>query len=219
MQLPRGKVRHYLFLDPQDPHTAYTYQHLVNLGFRRNGSHLYRPNCTGCNQCIPCRVPVDDFRVNRRFRRVLKSNQDIAIRLEEPRDDQEVYELYERYIATRHREGDVYPASIDQLRAFLFARWSRTFFLSSYVNKKLVAVAVTDVLHDVLSAIYTFFEPEFETRSLGVFSVLKQIDECRVRELTHLYLGYWIEDCPSMDYKARYRPIQTLVNGRCLTLE
>ena len=214
-----GRTANTLFLDPRDTHSPTTYHALTQVGFRRSGGHLYRPHCSECNACVPTRIPVDRFKSSRRFRRVIKANVDIDVRIEPARDERVIYALYDKYISMRHRDGDMFPPSIDQFRSFLFASWSDTRFLSCYLDDKLVSVAVTDVLDHGLSAIYTFFDPEFESRSLGVFSVLMQIQACIKIGVPYLYLGYWIKDSPKMRYKTDYRPVETLVDQQWITLE
>ena len=78
---------------------------------------------------------------------------------------------------------------------------------------RLVAAAVTDVLDHGLAAVYTYFDPDLADRSLGVFAILQQIEECRRRALPHLYLGYWIDELRRMRYKADYRPAEVLRDG------
>jgi arginine-tRNA-protein transferase len=82
----------------------------------------------------------------------------------------------------------------------------------------LLSVAVTDQLAHGLSAIYTFFEPSETRRSLGVLSVLKQLELCQARELDFLYLGYWIKDSDKMSYKTNYRPTELFINDRWVGL-
>jgi arginine-tRNA-protein transferase len=77
---------------------------------------------------------------------------------------------------------------------------------------------VTDQLTQGLSAIYTFFEPSEPKRSLGVLSVIKQIDLCQERDLPFLYLGYWIKDSIKMSYKTNYRPTELFVNDTWVRL-
>ena len=197
-----------LFLDPREDHAPNTYAALSGVGFRRSGDHLYRPHCGDCSACVATRVPVQQFRLTRRFRRVLARNDDLAMRIEPAGYGDEAYALYERYIQERHRDGDMYPPSPDQFRSFLLAEWSDTRFLSTYQGERLVAVAVTDVLANGLSAIYTFFDPSLAGRSLGVLSILRQIGVCQHAGLPYLYLGYWIEEADKMRYKTDYRPIE-----------
>ena len=207
-----------LFFDPRQIITTDLYQQLTDQGFRRSGSHLYRPHCSGCNACVPTRVIVDDFAPRRTQNKVLKKNQDIQVRIEEATFSRRHYHLYERYISLRHADGDMFPASEDQFRSFLLSPWSDSFFLSLYAGERLLSVAVTDKQSNGLSAIYTFYEPNEQSRSLGVLSILEQIKLCQDWQLPYLYMGYWIKDCSKMSYKTNYRPTQLFVNGRWVTL-
>ncbi|MDE0349023.1 MAG: arginyltransferase [Gammaproteobacteria bacterium] len=203
-----------LLLDPAEAPSNGTYGTLSEAGFRRGGPHIYRPHCIRCRACVPTRVPVDRFRWNRRFRRIDRRNADTEKRVEPAEFREEHYDLYARYIEGRHADGSMYPPSRAQFRSFLLAPWSRTLFLCTYLDGALAAVAVTDVLPDALSAIYTYFDPALPRRSLGVYSILHQIEECRRRRLAHLYLGFWIEDAPKMRYKTDFRPVELLEGGR-----
>ena len=100
-----------------------------------------------------------------------------------------------------------------KFRDFLLAEWCDTLFLEFRLDKRLVGVAVTDILDQGLSAVYTFFDPLERRRGLGVFAILKQIELARARNLRLLYLGYLIEKCDKMKYKADYRPLEILVDG------
>ena len=209
---------HTLFLDPRDTITPATYQVLTEQGFRRSGAHLYRPHCRVCQACIPSRVPIAEFRPKRRHRRVLKRNDDLVVEVRQAAFSSRAYALYARYIAGRHRDGDMYPPTEDQFRSFLLSHWSDTLFVCSYLDGQLVAVAVTDRQSRGLSAIYTFFDPDLADRSLGVWSILQQLELCRQLGLPHLYLGYWIRDSEKMRYKTDYRPVELFVNGRWVTV-
>jgi leucyl-tRNA---protein transferase len=214
-----GEAARTLFLDPEAPVDASSYEVLSSVGFRRSGAHLYRPHCDHCAACIPTRVPAVDFRPKRAQRRILNRNRDLTISLEAPRWDDEYYRLYAEYIEARHRDGDMYPPSRKQFRSFLSSGWSDTGFLSIRHANRLVAVAVTDQLPHALSAIYTYFDPHLPERSLGAFSVLAQIRQCVVKELPYLYLGYWIRDCRKMAYKTDYRPIELFIRNRWVRLD
>lgn len=213
-----GREARTLFLDPRDTVDAASYSALTSVGFRRSGSHLYRPHCDGCKACVPVRVPVRQFRLKRRFRRVLEKNRDITVHWEEAHFNRRHFDLYARYIGDRHGDGDMYPPTADQFRSFLLSSWSDTAFMSLYLNEQLVCGAVTDQLGDGLSAIYTYFDPDFGDRSLGVFAVLKQLEYCLANELPYLYMGYWIRDAAKMRYKTDYRPIELFINSRWIPM-
>ena len=122
-------------------------------------------------------------------------------------------------VSLRHADGDMYPASEDQYRSFLLSPWSQSVFVTLYEGDRLLSVAVTDKQPRGLSAIYTFFEPNEDKRSLGTLSILKQIELCQLWGLDYLYLGYWIKDCDKMNYKTQYRPTEMFVNDRWLRLK
>lgn len=205
------------FVDPEARLTSGLYSALAVHGFRRSGEHIYRPHCGQCQACIPVRIPVEAFLsqpLARRFRRVLKANEDLSVAARRKAFDTEHYALYARYIDERHADGDMYPPSEAQYRNFLLSSWADTEFVEFRLGERLLAVAVTDVMHNGLSALYTFYDPAEEARGLGVNAVLWQLEECRRRGLPHLYLGYYIQDCRKMSYKHIYRPQELLVDGR-----
>lgn len=207
-----------LFLDPSQPMDMHVYAELSELGFRRSGDHLYRPHCQGCNACIPARIPATSFLPNRQQKRILKRNTDLSVQAVRPSFSEEYYKLYARYIEQRHADGDMYPPSRDQFCTFLVRDLPFSRFYEFRLAGRLLAVAVTDVLPNGLSAVYTFYDPNEERRSLGRYAILWQIGEAARLGLQAVYLGYWIKNCRKMSYKTQYRPIELLVNHRWVTL-
>ncbi|TXR53458.1 arginyltransferase [Reinekea thalattae] len=203
-----------LFLDPELSYSQTLYEELTHAGFRRSGKHLYRPDCMSCQSCIASRIPVDDFQLNRRFRRIMKRNQDVRIELRPCHFDEADYRLFERYVNERHADGDMYPANEANYRDFLTVDRDFSFQVRYLVDDQLIGIGVTDRLNTGLSAIYTFFDPDQASRSLGTYSILKQIELCKEFKLPYLYLGYWIPNCRKMEYKAHYQPIELLLSGR-----
>jgi arginine-tRNA-protein transferase len=202
-----------LFVDPRQQMDKKLYSNLSLLGFRRSGNHIYRPHCTHCEACIPARVPVASFSPKRGQRRTMKRNQDlIAVRTEDIRDEA-AFDLYRRYIEQRHSDGDMYPPDREQYESFLNNAWNCTRYHRFYAGAKLVAVAVVDELMDGLSAIYTFFDPGEDRRSLGSYAILWQIEYARDLGLDYVYLGYWIRDCQKMAYKSEFRPLDPMVRN------
>ena len=185
---------------------------LSDLGYRRSGKHLYRPDCDLCKACISCRLPVDKFQTKRRHRKILKKNMDLKVIEENSLTSNASYDLYERYINSRHRDGDMYPASMEQFESFIKMKTLDTRFFLFYLQEELVAVSVTDMLQQGLSAVYTYFDPDLTDRSLGNYVILWQIEKTRSTGLPYLYLGYWIKNCPKMQYKSTFRPLELLVD-------
>ena len=207
-----------LFVDPRTPMSSTLYSQLSELGFRRSGSHLYRPNCDTCKACIPARIPVQHFRPRRAQKRAWRQNQDVLVERVDDITNDRYFQLYRRYIEARHSDGDMYPPSREQYKSFLSAEWGVTHFYQMSLEGRLICVAVADLLDEALSAIYTFFEPELESRSLGTFAVLWQIEEAQRLGMHYLYLGYWIKQCQKMAYKIQYRPLELHINGQWVEL-
>jgi arginyl-tRNA--protein-N-Asp/Glu arginylyltransferase len=207
-----------LFLDPSQPMDVQLYAELSELGFRRSGDHLYRPHCQHCSACLPARIPAKRFIANRQQRRIIKRNESVEVRAVQPVFSEEYYCLYARYIERRHADGDMFPPSREQFSSFLVRELSFSRFYEFRESGRLLAVAVTDVLPNGLSAVYTFYDPDEEQRSLGRYAILWQIGESSRLNLHAVYLGYWIRDCRKMNYKTQYRPIELFVNQRWITL-
>lgn len=201
-----------LFLDPGLAIDAHIYAQLSEMGFRRSGEHLYRPHCQNCSACIPARLPAADFTPTRQQRRIIKRNSDLAVSRAEARFSEEYYQLYAQYIEQRHADGDMYPPSREQFSSFLVRDLPFSYFYEFRHDGRLLALAVTDHLANGLSAVYTFYDPTQERRSLGRYAILWQIQETVRLELPALYLGYWIRNCRKMNYKTQYRPIELLIN-------
>lgn len=208
-----------LFADPLTTIDTALYSSLSAVGFRRSGSHIYRPYCENCSACIPVRIPAAEFTHKRRHQRVWKKNRNVTVSNKPPLLTDEYFELYDRYIKQRHADGDMYPAEPKQFQSFLVDGREEAVFYEFREDGKLLAVAVADILLDGISAIYTFFDPDDRERSLGVFAVLWLIQETRRLSLDHLYLGYWIKDCQKMNYKTDYKPIEFYVNNHWVSLE
>jgi len=209
----RGQEATTLFVDPRQLVDKQLYSRLSELGFRRSGSHIYRPHCANCDACVPARIPVAHFRPTRGQRRVLKRNADLRVVNSDHIRDDAAFELYQRYIRLRHADGDMYPPDREQYEAFLNKVWDCTRYYRFYARDKLVALAVVDELDDGLSAIYTFFDPDEQQRSLGAHAILWQVQAARSLGLGYVYLGYWIRECRKMAYKSDYRPLELYLNG------
>ncbi len=199
-----------LVIDPACEHLPQIYDAALTKGFRRAGGHVYRPHCGACRACIAARVPVVDFSPDRSQRRCMKRNSDLQTRIVRAEFSDEYFDLYRRYLDTRHHAGGMDDPDVEDFGRFLYTSWSPTHFVEFREGERLLGVAVTDFAPTGLSAVYTFFDPNESARSLGTYAILQQIDIARARNVPHVYLGFWIESHPKMDYKTRFRPLELL---------
>ncbi len=199
-----------LVLDPRDPRLPRLYPHALAWGFRRSGDIVYRPHCQGCRACVAVRIPLAQFAPDRSQRRCLARNADVEARVVAAERSDEQLALYRRYLDARHRGGGMDQHGAHEFDQFLIGLWAQGRFLElrEAGSRRLLAVAVTDLLDDALSAVYTFFDPAASARGLGTLAILKQIEWARREGRRHLYLGYWIDGHAKMDYKRRFRPLE-----------
>ncbi len=194
---------------------------LTQGGFRRSQNIAYRPACENCRACVSVRIQVDGFAPTRSMRRVLDANSAMTSReyLAQPTSEQ--FSLFRKYLDSRHKMGGMSEMSAPDFAMMVEDTHVHT-RLFEYRRKdeddvqtgrpgRLVGVALTDVLADGLSMVYSFFDPEFEQMSPGTYMILDHIRMARKRGLPHVYLGYWVKGSQKMNYKTRFLPQQHLL--------
>jgi leucyl-tRNA---protein transferase len=203
-----------LFVDPFATKDNVLYEHVLQQGFRRSGEYLYRPQCESCQACIAVRIPVASFKPKRIHKRILAKNQDLTAIVQPAVFKLEHFQLYYRYLSTRHVGGGMENSSPTDYLDFLTSSWAKTFFYEFRLAQQLMAVAVVDKGDTSLSAVYTFFDPEYTSRSLGSYAILFEIDLAKRLGLDYVYLGYWIAESRKMAYKINYQPLEYYFNGQ-----
>lgn len=192
--------------------SAQEYMERLLDGWRRFGMMLFRPRCPACTQCRSLRVEVNEFRPNRSQRRTRALCEPLLeFRIQPPAVSREKLHLYDRYHAFQSDfKGWPWHAPKD-------AAGYRESFVHNppfteewcyHLNGQLVCVSYVDALPGGLSDIYCFYDPDYRHLSLGTWNVLTSIHEAQRRRLPHVYLGYYVEGCPSLQYKANFKPNQ-----------
>ncbi len=193
---------------------------LTQSGFRRSQTIAYRPACENCRACVSVRVKVDEFVLSRSLRRVDEKNADVRGTVIRAEPSSEQYSLFRRYLDVRHADGGMADMTVLDYSMMIEDSHVETRLLEYRVGAtsvspgRLIAVALTDLLADGLSMVYSFYEPGEQARSLGSFMILDHIRRAKRLGLPHLYLGYWVEGSKKMAYKARFLPQERLgMNG------
>lgn len=188
---------------------------LLAEGDRRSGPLLYRPACEGCSACEALRVPVSRFRPTRSQRRVWKRNEgEVRVERHRPAATPENVRLYNRHARERGLSLKPEPSSETDYRFFLVDSCVDTWELRYFVGDALVAVSVLDFGRDSVSSVYHYFDPDHAWRSLGVYSVMKEIELCAAEGIAWYYLGLYVAACDHLNYKADYHPHQRRIGGR-----
>lgn len=195
---------------------AHVNDELTHAGFRRSQNIAYRPACEGCDACVSVRLPAEDVRLSRTQNKIIARNTDLSRDLVEAEATQEQFALLKRYLSRRHPGGGMTDMTWLDYIAMVEDTAVRTHLIEYRLPSQdggpgdLVAVTLTDLLSDGLSMVYSFFDPDLERRSLGVFAILDHVRQARAVRLPYVYLGYWVEGSPKMDYKAQFRPMEAL---------
>ncbi|SON54903.1 arginyl-tRNA-protein transferase [Hartmannibacter diazotrophicus] len=194
---------------------------LTQGGFRRSQNIAYRPACETCRACVSVRILVDEFQPGRRFRRTIKRNEDIVGQELPAAPTSEQYALFRDYLDARHADGGMVDMSMLDFAMMVedthvethvieYRRRGPDTHLTGAGTGDLLAVALSDVLSDGMSMVYSFFDPAAYGRGLGTYMILDHIRRARGRGLPYVYLGYWVEGSRKMDYKISFRPQEHL---------
>lgn len=184
------------------------YEQLMNNGFRRSGFMFYQNCCPGCNECIPVRTEVDSFAMSASQKRIWKKNQDIVTEVRPLFFDEECFQLYRKFSVERF-QTDVDEAGY---RDFLLKSPVESRMMTYRLENELIGVGWLDILQDVVSSVYFAFDPDYAKRSLGTFSIMKEIQLAQELGKTHLYLGFYVKECQAMSYKIKFSP-SSVLNG------
>ena len=212
-----GRLERKVFTELKGPHADALNDALGRIGFRRSQTVAYRPSCLDCSACVSVRVVAEEFRAASAQRRNLKRNDDLVATACRPWSTAEQFELLQQYLGVRHPGGGM--ATMDETD---FADMVEHTPVTSYVIEyrepgdgirpgRLVGACLTDQQGDGLSMIYSFYDPEHETRTgLGNYIILDHIRRAAGAALPYVYLGYWVDGSARMQYKVRYRPLERL---------
>jgi arginine-tRNA-protein transferase len=193
---------------------------LTQGGFRRSQNIAYRPACERCQACISVRILVNEFEPTKSMRRVLATNDDVIATELEAEPSSEQFALFRRYLDHRHQQGGMsemtvldYAMMVEDTHVNTRVIEYRERVEGSGIGERgqLLGVALTDVMTDGTSMVYSFYDPELEKRSFGTYMILDHIRTAKQRGLPHVYLGYWVRGSKKMTYKVRFQPQEHLL--------
>ena len=214
-----GRMERKVVTEITGPDADALHDRLSRAGFRRSHNIAYAPVCPACQACVPIRIPVATFKPDRTLRKITRANAAVEAFEVPARATAEQFQLFNRYQQARHREGDMATMSFYDYRAMVEDTPIDTFIAEFRDgDDQLISACLTDRLGDGLSAVYSYFSPGLEKRSLGTHAILWLIERARALGLPYVYLGYWVPDSRKMTYKARFRPSEILVSGVWRTL-
>jgi arginyl-tRNA--protein-N-Asp/Glu arginylyltransferase len=188
------------------PLSAPQYQIAMDMGMRRSGTLVYRPLCEGCRKCLTIRIRVADFTLSHSQRRIMKKCESLfGYTSAPPSFSPEKLELYERYVREQHGHTHDKFHDEESYRRFLVESNVDTLELTwRDRHERIVAVGIVDLTPLSLSSVYFFWDPDLKEFSLGIYSILKEIELCKLIQVPYYYLGYLVPGVHTMDYKGNF---------------
>lgn len=211
-----GRRERKIFSYLSGPAASSTNALLTRRGFRRSQNIIYLPACEACSACVPVRVVVDDFTLSRSRKRLITRNADLYRAVKTPQATGEQFSVLRAYLDDRHGDGGMADMTVLDYASMVEETAVETMIVeyrrrdAQTGDDRLIGAALTDRLTDGLSMVYSFFEPDEAARSLGRFMILDHISLARELDLPYVYLGYWVEGSPKMDYKTQFQPLERL---------
>ncbi len=214
-----GKKSSSILVDPDHEVEPALFSMLSRSGFRRSGNMLYAPKCPSCKACVSVRIPAARFKASRGQRRIWRKNLDISVTIEDVRFEQAHFDLYLKYQQHRHADSSMCDDDPKKYIGFIESDYAASKFLCMRLDGELIGISVLDQFDGGLSAVYTFFDPDHHKRSLGTYAILYSVKLARMHDIAFVYLGYWIDESPKMNYKRQFKPLQGYVEKKWQDLE
>ncbi|SEP55091.1 arginyltransferase [Thalassovita taeanensis] len=211
-----GRMERKLFTALQGDGSGKLNDSLSKQGFRRSQNVLYRPSCTDCAACLSARINIADFAPTKSQRRTINRNQGLTRRATSPWATEDQYDLFRRYLDSRHADGGMADMDVFEFAAMVEETPIRTRVVE-YTDTQtddLTAVCLTDILDDGISMVYSFYTPDRPRDSLGTYVILDHIRIAQEAGLPYVYLGYWVPGSSKMGYKAKFSGLEVFVGGK-----
>lgn len=205
-----GRMERKLFTALQGDNATALNDALSQQGFRRSQNVLYRPSCADCTACMSARIDVSKFQPTKSQRRAARRNAHLVRRATSPWATEEQFDLFRRYLDTRHSDGGMADMDVFEFAAMIEETpiRSRVVEYTDRTTDELIGVCLTDMLEDGLSMVYSFYDPELSRASLGTYLILDHIEIAREAGLPYVYLGYWVPRSAKMAYKAKFSGLE-----------
>ncbi|MBE0490879.1 MAG: arginyltransferase [Sulfurospirillum sp.] len=188
-------------------------QSLVERGWRRFGEYYSRPNCASCNLCLSLRIQAYAYRFSKSAKRTIRKNSNTRFLIQKPtltKSHLALYEKYHKHMEAKKGWKHYHLSANSYYELYVAGAMEFGKEVLYFVDNKLVGVDLIDFFEDGISSIYFFYDPDYAHLSLGRFSIYQQILIAQINKLPYIYLGYFVEDCESLNYKANYKPFEIL---------
>jgi len=183
---------------------------LLASGWRHFGTLFFRYNIgiyqSELRRVFPLRINLADFLFSKSQRKIIRKNQDLQIVIRPIEITEEKESLFARH---KQRFKESIPVSLYDFLDFDAAFVPcEALEICVYENEKLLAASFFAVGATAISSVYAIFEPTETTRSLGILTMLLEIDYALKNAKEFYYQGYAYEGNSFYDYKKRFAGLE-----------
>ncbi len=181
----------------------------IRSGWRRFGLFFFMPVCPNCSRCTPIRIDADNLTLTKNQRKIVKKNLDTIFETKyfsscSKEDIDKLFEIYREHNLFRFQKKSTKSNFLDT-----FFNGNQDLLITFYIIEgDLAAFGFLDDLDDGLSSIYFCYKKQYIEYSLGFYSIIRELEYIKSKNLKYYYLGYFIEDNHFMSYKNRFKPYQ-----------
>ncbi len=193
--------------------SAQNCQDLIERGFRRFGKMYFRPICGDCQECQSIKIDIENFTFSSSQKRIIKKSSHFKSYVQTPTLSQEHLDLFAKYhLHMKDKKEWTYNETTPEhyYQSFVSGHNEFGYEVLYFDEDRLIGVDLIDILDDGISSIYFYYDPDYSKYSLGKLSLYNQIKFAQRSNKKWIYLGYYVEECPSLSYKSEYKPYITL---------
>ena len=151
---------------------------------------------------FPTRYRLRDFKFTKSLHRILRKNSDLKTTIRPLRITPEKTDLHDKYYILRHGKAPESPLS--ESYKYIKHYPSELTELSIFKDKKLVACSIFEIGDYAVYSNTAFWDLSEKSRSLGMLTILLEVQYALKRKIRHYYLGYFYPHNPNYHYKARF---------------
>ena len=188
---------------------------LMRLGGGRFGPLYCLPLCQNCRSCHPARIDLSRFKLTKSMRRTRNRNKDLVQRVGPVEVTREKFLLFEKFVNTQFGTKTDHLLTPQERRNF-YDSWhlnqaGRTREISYWDEDRLLAVSTVDIGDQGLYSHYCYYDLTVPRRRLGIYTFLKEIEFCRNKGWSHLYIGFLNKESKKLRYKEQFNALEVLL--------
>ncbi len=181
-------------------------------GFRHFGVYFFQYETSLIDETIfhvmPLRIRLSDFIPSKSQRKIMAKNADLKVIIRDAFVDDEKEALFFEH---SERFTDNRPSSLfDFLSEDPAIIPCQNKEICLYLKDKLVAVSFLDLGKASTSSIYAMFDLTESKRSLGIYTMLLEIEFSVKLQKTFYYPGYGYHESSLYDYKKKFSALEFL---------